>query len=503
MNESLDIAQGKEVEQPSPVPAEENAQQDLPPAAETGLPVSDTAAETELPVSATAAGTGLPVSAPAAGTRPPVSAPAAGTEPQASPPAAGTESPVSTSAAGTAPPSATPAEKPGQPGKSPAKQGLISRLIFKLPLGVLVAVCVLPAVLIALFYILLPNTDAMGWVSIYVSAPVRGFMGMLTSVYPFSVTEVLLTAAIIWLVFYLVKTVMVTVRRRKKLRILSKRFLLVAVLALYVWSAFCWLWSSGYHAPGFAERNGFARSGVSIEDLKEVTKHFADRANELAPLVARDSSGSFDESRSELFATSTGIFENIAAEFSCLNGSLYRAKPMMFSWLMSRTGYSGMYFALTGEANINNMTPGAFLPVTLAHEHVHQLGVFAEDEANFVGILASIKSDNAVFAYSGYLLGLNHLLNALSSSDVNAWHEIAESLTYEVWRDRRDSSDFWLSQRTVDTDIWFIDTTLTSLTGAVRETVDAAYDSFLKSQNQELGLQSYGACVDLLVEYFS
>ena len=38
--------------------------------------------------------------------------------------------------------------------------------------------------------------------------------------------------------------------------------------------------------------------------------------------------------------------------------------------------------------------------------------------------------------------------------------------------------------------------------GPVRTVGEAVYDSFLRSYGQDLGMQSYGACVDLLVEYF-
>ena len=36
----------------------------------------------------------------------------------------------------------------------------------------------------------------------------------------------------------------------------------------------------------------------------------------------------------------------------------------------------------------------------------------------------------------------------------------------------------------------------------VEETAEQVYDSFLKGNDQELGIRSYGACVDLLVAYF-
>ena len=372
----------------------------------------------------------------------------------------------------------------------------------RLPLGVIIAICTLPVVLTGLFYALRSSQNVMDWVVTRVSSHIRGFLGLLSSIYPFSVTEVLFAVAVVWLIYYIIKTIKVTVRRRGKLKILLKRMLPVFVVAFYVWGLFYWLWNSGYYAPGFADKNGFTGGGVSVHDLTAVTRSFADKANELSPLVKRDEDGRYIEDRREVFAASTEVYRVIASDFPGLNGRLYTPKPMLFSWLMSRTGYTGMYFALTGEANINTMTPGAFLPATVAHEHAHQLGVFAEDEASFIGIVACVTSEYTVFEYAGYLSGLTYLLSALHDVDEEAWTEICFGLSDEVMRDWNDSSYFWASQKKVETGIDFLDNLLTSITVGVSDAVDSVYDGFLKSQNQDLGIQSYGACVDLLVEYF-
>ena len=372
----------------------------------------------------------------------------------------------------------------------------------KVPLGVTIAVCVLPAFLIAMFFLLRMSPAAMGWASLNISAPVRGFVGMLSSLYPFSMMEVFITAAVIGLIYYLIKTWMVTAHRRGKLKILSRRLLPVVVAIFYVWSLFCWLWTVGYHAPGFAEKNEFTGYGITSDNLAAVTRIFAHETNRLAPLVSRDDDGRFIEERRNMFAESLNIYQNIAKEFPDLGDRLFRPKPMVFSWLMSRTGYTGIYFALTGESMINTRMPGALMPATVAHEHAHQLGVFAEDEANFVSILACIFSNSTVFAYSGYLRGLMYLMPALHGDDYDAWLEISLGLSEEVMRDWQDNYDFWQSQRRVETGVAFLDSILTTVTVAVSDTVDAVYDGFLRSNNQELGLMSYGACVDLIVEYF-
>ena len=378
-----------------------------------------------------------------------------------------------------------------------------ARRAVRLPRTVYIVICVFPAVMAALFYALRPAAGFMGWFSTGIAAPIRGALGFISTIYPLSLMEILCTAAAVWLIYYIARTVMVTVRRRDKLKILLKRLLTIVVVALYVWSAYCWLWGSGYFAAGFAERNGFLSTGVSTAELTAVTRLFAEKANEYAPQMKRDADGRYIGDRSEFFESSTDIYDHMFSEFPSLSGRLYRPKPMLFSWLMSRTGYTGIYFALTGESNINTRAPIFLMPATVAHELAHQRGVFAEDEANFVGIAASVTSGDPVYEYAGWLMGLMYLLPALSGADREAWIDVTGSLTDEVNLDWQDNHDYWQSQKTYDTGVELLDKFLTATTETVSEAVDTVYDSYLRSQNQELGLKSYGACVDLLVQYFS
>jgi len=369
----------------------------------------------------------------------------------------------------------------------------------RIPLGVTIAVCVFPVILTALFYILRSSRETMDWVVINISSPIRSFLGFLSSVYPFALMEILCTAAVFFLIYYIIKSIRDTSRRREKWKLLGKRLLPILVVACYVWGMFCWLWNSGYHSTGFAERYDFSQEGIAVEDLYVVSMYFAHKANEYAELVERDSDGIFIENRSAMFADSTRIYRNISREFPSLQGRLYAPKPMLFSWLMSITRYSGMYFALTGEAMINTHPPGVYMPFTVAHEHAHQLGIFAEDEANFVGVAACVTSDNDLFKYAGYISGLNYLINVLP---VDEFIEVLDFMSFHVRLDRYEESMFWSTRTTANTGWNFLDRFLTTVAETTNDAVNTIYDTFLKSQNQELGLQSYGACVDLLVYYF-
>jgi len=315
--------------------------------------------------------------------------------------------------------------------------------------------------------------------------------------------EIVSTALAVFLIYYVVKSIRDTSRRREKWKLLGKRLLPILVVACYLWCAFCWLWNSGYHSSGFAAKNGFSGDGVSVSDLTAVTQLFADRACELSQIVERDEEGRYISNRRVMFAESTRVYRNISGEFPSLGDRLYAPNAMIYSWLMSITGYSGFYFALTGEAMINTQTPGAFMPYSVAHEHAHQLGVFAEDEASFVGILACVTSENTTFEYAGYLSGLNYLLSALVTVDADAVNEIIEGLTAEVNTDRYENYIFWASRTTANTGVDFLDRFLSTVMETTSDAVNTAYDGFLRSQNQELGIKSYGACVDLLVEHFA
>jgi len=350
----------------------------------------------------------------------------------------------------------------------------------------------------------------MDWAVTYISAPLRYVFALLSSIYPFAVIEVIATAAVIFIIYHIISSIRVTARRRNRFKLLCKRIIPVLVIICYAWAMVAWLWLVGYRATGFAERYEFSNDGVSRDDLFRVTQMFAERANELAELMERDEDGHYIADRRQMFADSVYVFDNISEEFPSLEGRLFVPKPMLYSWFMSITGYSGMYVALSGEAMINIQIPGASMPFTVAHEHAHHLGIFAEDEANLVAVLATVSSDNPVFQYAGYLAGLNSLLNALWHNEDPAisgpspeWQTIMNSLSEYVLIDRRDHSEFWANTTTADTGIGFLDRILTGVAETASDVVDAIYDGFLIAQGQELGLRSYGAFVDMLVEYFA
>lgn len=344
----------------------------------------------------------------------------------------------------------------------------------------------LPLLLVALFEVLKGRAALMDtWVN-GIMAPVEQFFSRIWAVFPFSVAEVLTVLTLLGALVWLVRTMVLLVLHRKG-KPFFRRLLALLSAGLWLWCALCWMWNAAYYAPDFAQKSGLDPQPYSVETLAQVTALFAENAAQLSNQVPRDQEGHFAQDSRESIAQAETVYENISREFSFLDLTWTPAKPLVCSRLQSILGFTGVYFPFTGEANVNVDAPSCLLPATIAHEMAHQRMVADESEANFVGIAACVTSDNAVFQYSGYLMGLIHLCNALYPVDPEAWNAIADQyFTRELATDWNDNNAYW-----------------NALSSPVEDAAGQVYDSFLKGNDQQLGLQSYGACVDLLVTYFS
>ncbi len=351
----------------------------------------------------------------------------------------------------------------------------------------LILFAVPPAALLVLFYIYRDSGSIMNWADAAIAAPYREAAAKVTSFGPFqyfSLAEILITLLIIWALIFLVRTIIIVVRGPARAAALFGRVFIVVIVAAYLFAAYSWLWDAGYRAESLAEKTGLGSAGITVEQLERVTRLFAEKANALADEVDRDEDGHFDVQRSYYFALSKGVYANIAAEIPQLDGENHKPKAMLYSKLMSLTGFTGVYIALTGEANINVDAPACLVPFTIAHEMSHQRGVHSEEEANFSAVAACITSNITVYEYSGYLGGLMYLSSTLNSVDPEAAQAVLATLGDSVRQDWADNNLYWTKHET-----------------AAAEAVTAAYDSYLKYNGEELGVSSYGACVDMIVTW--
>jgi len=341
------------------------------------------------------------------------------------------------------------------------------------------------AALILLHLLTRHNAPLMRRVSANAVRPLHRALSELTGLVRFSVAEFVITAFVGGVLVYII--MQIRGMRQKEGRGLRLYRMLMSVLSalLTVYCGYTLLWGVYYYGDDFVQRSGFEREKISIEQLETVTRYFAARSNEYSLCVERDGSGAYSADKRAILDKSTEVYLKAEKIYPCLEGPQIRAKGLWSSRLLSYMDFTGFFFPFTAEANLNIDFPPSMLPSTVAHELAHQRGVAKEQEANFVAVLSSLEYGDADYCYSACLLAYTHLGNALYSADYDRFEPIYYSLNSYVLRDFQVNRDYW---KKFETPVQTLSTEI--------------YDSFLKSYEQELGMKSYGACVDLLVNYY-
>ena len=302
---------------------------------------------------------------------------------------------------------------------------------------------------------------------------------------PFSMAELLLALFSLGLLAFLAVQLVRLVRRGERLARLYRLVMTLLAVFLAVYALFCLLWGVYYYGDDFAARSGAKDEPVSVEQLERVTAYFAELAGEYAGRVARDENGVCAADRRALIAYSPRLYRAVEKDFPCLAGPERTVKGVFCSRVLSLADFTGFFFPFTGEANVNTDFPPCLLPATIAHELAHQRGVAREQEANFAAVLACLADGDPDYVYSAALLAYTHLSNALRGADRAAWRRISEGLDWRVKADFAADRAYWAR----------FDTPVQTVSNTV-------YEGFLQSYDQTLGLKSYGACVDLLVNYY-
>ena len=346
-------------------------------------------------------------------------------------------------------------------------------------------VALISALIIALHLLLRGNYTLMQAISQKVIRPLHRLMAVFAANFEFSLAELLIGIFAVCTAGYILVTLVLLIVRQGRLQRLYTLVMRLLSAGLAVYALFCLLWGTYYYGDSFLDASGLESGEISAGQLETVTVYFADLLNKYGHEVERNENGQYAADCAALLARSDEVFKAAEDEFPCLEGPDIRAKGVHFSRVMSYLDFTGFFFPFTAEANVNTDFPGALFASTIAHELSHQRGVAREQEANFTAVLACLEYGDADYCYSACLLAYTHLGNALYSADPGAWQEVYRGLSDGVLADLAASREYWAQFET-----------------PVQSVSNTVYEGFLKSYAQKLGMKSYGACVDLLVNYY-
>ncbi len=265
-----------------------------------------------------------------------------------------------------------------------------------------------------------------------------------------------------------------------------------------------------YHASTFAEQYFVQRNTqYTLVDLIAVYNMAASECNRLALEMERDERGMVVYSGSrgaegtllDMADKAREQMERLGETYPQLKGYYPRPKAMFFSDFMCQQYMQGYYFPFSMEANYNDVMHILNIPSTMCHELAHLRGYIYEDEANFIGYLACVESDDPFFQYAGYLSVLTYLNNDLYYAwrdSRKAYQEAVKELppvavSEQVWEDNvfvtQEEWDRINGKALIDTEV-------------VDKAADVFIDVNLKVNGISDGKVSYSRVVKLLLQYY-
>lgn len=290
--------------------------------------------------------------------------------------------------------------------------------------------------------------------------------------------------------------VMETDRRHSQFAWFVKRYfymlLWIVGLVSAVMSTNCFLL---YHCSSFQEMYMPKKEReYKVKELALLRDYVVKQCNVLAEEMERDEKGQIVY-REDMKQGAITEMKRLGESYPLLGGYYPMPKKLALSGFFSQQYIMGYYFPFSMEANYNGIMYIANVPVTICHELSHVKGFIYEDDANFIGYLACISSEDAFFRYSGYLSVLDYLNRDLYE---NLGRSLETYLTYEQCSPLVESDNVFLTKET-----WeevesraLIDT----------EVVKQASRSFLETNLQingiEEGIASYGNVVKRLLVYY-
>lgn len=312
--------------------------------------------------------------------------------------------------------------------------------------------------------------------SVTVYSFLKNTVGRACGLFPFSLSEAglyLLSAACVYQLIH---------SFRQPLFLLKKAFFLSSLL-FFIYTINCGI---NYYRTPFSVEAGFSEKlaeGSSQRDLYELCEFLVQKVNENIPQETDpDRSLSYFQSMGQL---GREAMSGLGNEFPQLGGWYPFPKPLINSRLLSVQQLTGIYSPFTIEANYNREIPFYNIPHTICHELSHLKGYMREDEANFIGYLACIGSEDTAFRYSGYLTGWVYAGNALAQADFDGYRRLYGQLDPQAVQDLGENNAFW-----------------DRFKGKVAEASAKMNDTYLKAHSQTDGIKSYGRMVDLMLAYY-
>lgn len=325
--------------------------------------------------------------------------------------------------------------------------------------------------------------------------------GRITGLFPFSIGEWMLYLAVVMLFFLAVGGIIYGGFKNKisdKWKSWYKKYALfiywIVGIVCVIMTLNCFLL---YQATPMNERyviGGSPEKEYGVEELSILRDYVVEQANLLAETFERDARG-YLIYQADLKTEAKLQMLRLGEQFDDLAGYYPDPKELFLSGFYSQQYIMGYYFLFSMEANYNRQMYITNVPVTMCHELSHLKGFILEDEANFIGYLACVGSQDPLFRYSAYLSVLGYLdrdFFKVIGEDVEIYssHPVLSKLVIE---DKKFLTDEEWEQ---------VEKKAVLSTETVKQAADTFLDTTLTLNGVTDGRISYSRVVKLLLQYY-
>ena len=296
---------------------------------------------------------------------------------------------------------------------------------------------------------------------------------------PFSMGDLIYAILIIFAIWYII------VKRNQIRKNLKLFFRDIAMILSVAYFTFHIMWGFNYYRIPLSQQLEL-KDSYTYNDLIMFTEKLIERTNKLQYKITSDTSQIVEipYSQKEIMQKTLKGYSELETKFPLFSYNNPSLKKSTFSTALTYMGYGGYLNPFTNEAQVNAKIPNFRFPVITGHEIGHQVGYSAENEVNFIGYIVTANNKDLYFKYSASAYALSYSLSEIKLKDETKFHELYSRLNSGVQKNYEELNKFWMAYQ-----------------NPLEPIFKAIFNSFLKANNQEQGIKSYGQIVALLVTY--
>ena len=298
----------------------------------------------------------------------------------------------------------------------------------------------------------------------YISSSLR----FISSIFPIAIGDIVYAILIGFILYKIFRFF----KKRKTLKRTDRIIVPIQVLNFFLilYIIFKIVWGLNYSRPSVSEELRIGNEKYSVKELVLLGNYFVQKTNDLKIRQIKIPAYTINELEKKS-AAAYNLMEQKNQLFKYSNPCL---KSVLSTYFVSKAGIEGYYAPLTGEANMNMNLPDFVKPYVSCHEIAHQLGIAYEDEANLLGYLTASNSPDVNYQYSANYEMLRYILFEIRIKSPEDYKSLHDKLSAGVLADFKTEKEFWRKYN-----------------GEMFGYMDAAFDSFLKLNNQKKGINSY------------